>query len=159
MNSTTEQHEEYIHLESSIDDLNRAWIILNEILKPTIGLLVISAFQFAIIEYAKPYLKARGKLRDYKLDDSCVPSEHKNLHQKLLKMRNTIIAHSDLTIRDAHLHVVDMPSGRFVGTAQNVIVAWEEISNIETIIDLIERTLECLYKREQRLKVDLPTTR
>jgi len=160
MTLPTEQQEEYIHFDSSMDDLNRAWSILNEIKQQTGNRLVAAAFQFAIIEYAKPYLKSKGQLRsDYKMESDCIPSEHLELHKRLLDARNTIIAHSDLTVREPELHVVDMPSERFVGVVQKVIYGSEEISNIDAIIHLIEDTLKCMYEKDKLLKATLPTTR
>jgi hypothetical protein len=156
---TKQQEEQYIHFASCIENLNNAWVILQEIKKSKGNNLIWAAFQFALIEYAKPYTNSRGViLKNHKLDESFIPSAHLKLHKKILDSRNKILAHADLTVKEAQLHVAQIQSGKFVGIVQNVIRGTEELSNIDAVIELIEQTLDNMYVEEKRLEALLPFT-
>lgn len=152
-----QQEEQYIHFASCIENLNKAWTVLQEIKESKGNSLIWAAFQFALIEYAKPYTNSRGVvLKNYKLDEVFIPATHLELHQRILNSRNQINAHSDLTVKEAKLHVAQMQSEKFVGVVQKVIYGTEELVNIAKIIYLIEKTLENMYVEENRLKALLP---
>jgi hypothetical protein len=160
----TQQEEQYIHFVSSIDDLNSAWRILQEIKRSQNNSLVGPAFQFALIEYSKPYrtsygvaLNAKGKPLVHKLDGSHVPAMHLDLHNRLLTARDKIHAHSDLTVMEAKLYVARTSEGQRASIVQNVIYGWEEVSNIDLIIDLIEQTLDSMYVEVEQLEASLPS--
>jgi len=162
----THQEEQYVHFVSSIDKLNNAWRILREIKRHRDHPLVGPAFQFALVEYSKPYivsygaeLDARGKpKRKYLLDETHIPGSHRALHDRLLTARKRIQAHDDLNVKEAKLHVANTGHGKFVGTVQNVIYGTEELSYIDDIIDLIEQTLDSMYVEVKRLEAALPLT-
>ena len=97
----TQQEEQYVHFVSCINSLNSACRILREIKVTPDNALIGAAFQFAIIEYAKPYTSSFGNVGRYKLDNRYVPSAHDDLHKRLIDTRNQILAHSDLTVMDA----------------------------------------------------------
>jgi hypothetical protein len=156
--------EEFVHLESSIDRLNYARWILLEIKQHTGHPLVAPAFQFALVEYSKPYLKSysaelnsKGKPKEeHKVDNKHIPGNHRTLHDRLLEARNRIHAHDDLGVKEAKLHVANTASGKFVGIVQNVIHGTEEFSNLDAIIDLIEQTLNSLHTEWEIQKAALP---
>jgi hypothetical protein len=162
----TYQEEQYVHFVSSIGKLNNAWRILREIKLHGDHPLVGPAFQFALIEYSKPYtvsygteLDAKGKPKHkHLLDEKYIPGNHRALHSRLLTARNKIHAHDDLNVKEAKLHVAKTGHGKFVGTVQNIIYGSEELSNIDDIIDLIELTLDSMYVEAERLKAALPLT-
>ena len=155
----TEQEEHYVHFVSCINSLNSAWRILREIKVTPDSALIGAGFQFAIIEYANPYTISLGTARrHYKLNDTYVLSEHYDLHIRLINTRNQILAHSDLTIMDAKLHVADSSLGQYALIAQNVIHGAMELTNIDSIIDLIEKTLDSMYVEVKRLEKQLPLT-
>jgi hypothetical protein len=56
----TDQEEQFVHFVSSIDKLNSAWRILQEIKLHKGHSLVGPAFQFALVEYSKPYTVSYG---------------------------------------------------------------------------------------------------
>src|SRR5215216_2417277 len=149
------QEEQYIHFVSCIDNLNYAWLILQEIKKSESNPLISPAFQFALIEYAKPYRQSHGDLKRHKLDNRQVPSEYLDLHNKLLAARDKIHAHSDLTVMEARLHVAELSHGPHASIVQNVIHRTEELSNINKIIDLIEKTLDSMYVEAKQLENQL----
>lgn len=160
----TDQEEWFVYFVSCIDRLNNAWQILQEIKRQGGHPLVGPAFQFALVEYSKPYtvsygteLDAKGKPKHrYKLDEKYIPARHRALHDRLLTARKKIHAHDDLSVKEAKLHVKKTEHGKFVGTVQNVIVGTEELSNNDLIIDLIEQTLDAMYMEEKRLEQQLP---
>ena len=155
----TPQEEEYIHFVSSIDDLNRAWCILQEIRKSKDSKLVAPAFQFALIEYSKPYKYSYGTASNgakYILDDTHVPTGYHELHKRILAARDQILAHSDLTVKEAELYVSSTISGKCTTVVQNLIHGTEEFSNRNAIINLIEQTLDSMYAEVKRLEATLP---
>jgi hypothetical protein len=154
----TQQEEHYVHFVTCIDSLNSAWRILREIKVTSGSALIGAAFQFAIIEYAKPYTISFGTAGRYKLDDRYVPSAHYDLHRRLIDTRNQILAHSDLTVMDAKFHVANTALGQSAVIAQNVIHGSMELTNIDSVIDLIEKTLDPMYVEVKRLENQLPLT-
>jgi len=161
----TEQEEKYVHFVTSLDDLNNAWRLLQEIKKCNGHPLVGAAFQFALIEYSKPYSKSWGTITNskgkplwYKLDESHIPPKHIDLHKRIINARKKIHAHSDLTVMEAKLYVINSVHRKIVGTIQNKIDVTEEISNINAIIDLIEQSLDNIYIEVKRLEEVLPVT-
>jgi hypothetical protein len=153
----TRDEEHYVHFVSSIDDLNEAWWILGAINASPGNPLAAAAFRYALVAYARPYLKSRGDHRpSYQLDETFVPQAHRDLHRRLIAARDQIHAHSDLTVREAKLHVTKTPGGRWVGTVQNVIDGTEELRNIDAIIGLIGGTLRAMIAESERLKAMLP---
>ena len=87
----TQQEEQYVHFVSCTDSFNSAWRILHEIKVSPGNSLIGAAFQFAIIEYAKPYTISFGISGRHKLDDRYVPSAHRDLHKRLIDTRNQIL--------------------------------------------------------------------
>ena len=154
----TEQAEQYIHFASCIDSLNRARRTLQEIKQSPGNSLIGAAFQFAVIEYAKPYRTSYGIHGRHKLDDTHVPETHRELHNRLLAIRDQILAHADLTIIEAKLHVAKTSLGQRAFIAQNVIYGTEELSNIDSIMALIEETLVKMDMEADRLEKQLPVT-
>ena len=161
----SEQEEKYLHFVSCIDDLNNAWRLLQEIKKCGGNSLVDVAFQFALIQYSKSYkcaygsvLNSKGKPTSYKLDESHIPINYAELHSRIISGRDQIHAHSDLTVREAKLYISDTSDGKIVTKIQNKICETEELSNIDSLIDLIEHSLDSMYKKAKQLESDLPIT-
>jgi hypothetical protein len=150
-----EKEEEYIHFVSCIEDLNRAWNLANQIAKESSNPLLSAAWQFALIEYSKPYLNSFGKIRRYKLSEECIPEAYRDLHRRIVSLRSQLLAHSDLTIKDARLYVSKHPLGDFSGIVQNTLDRNEGLTNIEKIVRLIEGTLQNMYEKEKALLAGL----
>ena len=161
----TPQEEKYVHFVSCLENLNRALWILNEV-KRSEGILRGPAFQMALIEYAKPYSDSYGTVTDvkgkcirYKLDTTHVPSAYLDLHNGLLRQRNQIHAHSDLTVMEAKVYVDETSQGQRAFIAQNVIFGAQDLSKIDVITELIEGTLASMYPEAQSMEDQLPPTR
>ena len=155
----TTQEEQYIHFVSCIDALNRAWKILQDIRKNKDNNLVVPAFQFALIEYSKPYKYSYGSANNgtkYRLEDTHVPVEYHELHKRIINARDQIHAHDDLTVKKAILHVSNALSGRYATIVQNVIHGTEEFSKLNEIVNLIEQTLDRMYVEVKQQEAALP---
>ncbi len=157
MSSSAEQEEEFVYLVQCIDDLNNAWRLISRIQQDKDNVFAYPAFQFALIEYSKPYTTSFGKIRRKRngLGEQYLPVEHRDLHYQILRARDTFLAHSDLTIRDARLYVYENPWGKETGISSNIINAAMEYSRIDDIRDLIEKTLTNLYEAEKLLTGEL----
>lgn len=170
----TYEEERFVHFVSCIKNLNNAWIIMQGIKSQKDSSIIVgAAFQFALIEYSKPYKRSKGTVinpkpnckgklvpYEYKLDFNdykrYIPEHYHNLHERIIKDRDKIHAHSDLTVMEAKLYVTNTPHENIVSILQNTIYGTEEISNIDTIIDLIEKTLVTMYEKEKLLEQQLP---
>ncbi len=153
----TEQEEQYIHFVSCIQNLNEAWRILKTVEQQPGNPLIGPAFEFALIEYSKPYTASRGNFKyNYSLGIENVPPEYRELHNEILAARHQIHAHSDLTVDDAHIYVVENNYGKHVGISKNIIYGTEKLRKIGDIVDLIEKTLDVMYVKVKQLKAELP---
>lgn len=154
----TSQEQRYVHFVSSIDNLNDAWRILQLIKESGDSPLVGPAFMFALIEYSKPYKTSRGDvLASHRLDSQCVPTRNKDLHAKVLEFRDTILAHTDLTVKESQIYVLEAQSGKKTTTiVQTIINPTDLLAQIDNIIDLIEATLLVMYDEVKKLEQDLP---
>lgn len=140
--------EKFIHYVECIQSLNRAWRILQdlgEVEHPTA--LHAAAFRFALIEYAKPYTRSDGIHGRRKLQPPQLPTELLTLHDRLLDLRNKVLAHSDLTLKQAKLHV-SLIGGRPSYVISSNIA--EALPSREAVINLIERTLDQMYVESAR---------
>jgi hypothetical protein len=150
----TVDEEKYVHFVESIDALNRAWRLLKEVQAAKQSSLIVSAaFKFALIEYSKPYRRTVGVLGKYKLGDEYVPVSQIDLHKRLLDWRDKVLAHSDLTLKEASVTAAMYSHGPIVTVLSNTIDAAQDIQNIETIITLIEQTLDRMYAELPRFKM------
>jgi hypothetical protein len=153
----TEQEERYIHFASCIENFNKAWRILKEIKSNKDNSVFVGwSFQFALVEYSKPYTPSFGFTKRWKLEKDYIPLQYKKLHKEIIDGRNQIHAHSDLTVKDANLIVENLRSEKFVGILQNKIDPTYLMTDIDKIIDLIEKTLDKMYLKRNDLEKDLP---
>ena len=160
----SEQEEKYIHLVNSIDSLNTTWRILKKIKDEKRNPLAGFAFQFALIEYSKPYkdsnsafLDSKGRpVRTYRLKTEYIPQSHLSLHKRILSIRDKMLAHLDLDVRDARVYVQSTERGRNIIRSQNNIDGTEEMKNIDEIIKLIEGTLDAMQEEAKKLGDHLP---
>ena len=154
----TKIEETYFHYTECINSLNRAWYILCELRaveKPKA--IHAAAFRFALIEYAKPYTRSDGKHRhgrnSYKLPAPNLSQDLLTLHQNILDLRDTFLAHNDLTLKEAKLFVTRHEAHPCVGVLSN---SDPSLPDREVIIKLIESTLDQMYVEWKRLEKDLP---
>jgi hypothetical protein len=141
--------EEYIHFQESITSLNRAWRTLCELEKCKSGNAIWSAaYRMVVVEYCKPFTDSQiNKKERHKLSLPSIPYESKLLHDRLLKLRHQVMAHSDLTVLDENVSygkLADFPKQLIV---KNVL---EDFPKIIEIKKLVETVLDDLYQQEAR---------
>jgi hypothetical protein len=152
----TPAEEDFVHYVDCIDSLNRAWSILQELgtierPSPIRG----AAFLFALIEYSKPYTRSDGVHGRRRLPPPDLP-ELLALHQQILDLRNQVLTHSDLTMKEARLHLHSFNGKPYYIVASNLAPSFP---SVEAVITLIERTLEQMYvKRDEHLQALLAKT-
>lgn len=157
-----QEDEDYAHLIFSINNLNDAHKILldikNEMVKSEKNSLIVPAFKFALIEYAKPYKKSRStvKKKGYVLDEKYIPDDCRVLHKRIIYSRDKINAHTDLTVREPIVYKGGSKSDPIIGIISNVVDGAKELPNIDEIITLIKRTLDKMRdeikRREKEFK-------
>lgn len=157
MKKITQQEEEYIHFVSCVGNLNEALQILHNIKEIKSCSLINPAFQFALIEYSKPYMESHGIVKsNHRLPIKHVPAQYRKLHNKILAARKQIFAHTDLTIDAARVYVRNTNYGKYVGVSKNIVYDTEMLAEIDTIIDLINRSLDSMSEEVKRLEAALP---
>lgn len=149
----TEQEEAFVHFVCCTDWLNNAWRLLNVICTQQGNRLIGPAFQFALIEYSKPYGISRGTgKRRFALDTSCIPQEWIDLHTRIVNARDQVHAHSDLTVMEATLYIHNSKGEWSSAIVQNAITGIEELPNLNEIRALIEATLDNMYVKAKVLE-------
>ena len=148
----TAQEEDFVHYVECIQSLNNAWVYLQAIRSTeTKSALTAAAYRFALIEYAKPYTTSDGAHRNrkkrnaYKLPPPDLSDSDTKLHQKILDLRNKVLAHSDLNLLEARVYMPPYPSKPSYGG--NIPPS---LPKIDDVIALIERTLDKMYPEKVR---------
>ncbi len=144
--------EEYIHFQESITSLNRAWRTLCELERCPPGSAVWSAaYRMAIVEYCKPFTQSQiNSSERHRLPNQNIPDTSNLLHDRLLKLRHQVMAHSDLSVLDANVSydkTADFPIPLIV---QNVADNFPSVTEIK---DLVETVLDVLYKQEAQYQL------
>ena len=152
----TEHEERYVHFAACIERLQSAWATLNAIKAEMSSSLVAAAFRFALVEYAAPYTPSEGTIKKrHRLDSACVPTEWLQLHERILNARNKIHAHADLTVLQARIYLNEVQGQRYVSIVSNVVQGTEEFGNLESVLRMIEGTLENMFARRAELESQL----
>jgi hypothetical protein len=156
----THQEEKYAHFWYCIDDLNKARRLLRDIKADRENPFCGPVFEFALIVYSKPYKQSygttNGTTRKHKLDERYVPVKYRDLHNRILTNRDQIHAHTDLNLREPKVHIENTSYGKTALLLLNVINVTTELKNIDSIIELIEQSLDGMYEEEKKLEAALP---
>ncbi len=144
--------EEYIHFQESITSLNRAWRTLCELESYPSGNAVWSAaYRMTVVEYCKPFTQSQiNRSKRHKLPLPNIPDGSKLLHDRLLELRNQVMAHSDLSVLDPNVSydkTADFPIPLIV---KNVL---DNFPSIHEIKSLVETVLDALYQQEARYEL------
>ena len=149
----TQNEETYVHYAECINGLNRAWQILGELRAIDRKTAIhAAAFRFALVEYAKPYTRSDGNFKSYKLTPPNLPADLLALHQQILNFRHQVLAHADLTLKEAQVYITSSAGHSLVTVASNSLPAFPDG---EDIIKLIEHTLDKMYVEVKRLEKNL----
>jgi hypothetical protein len=101
-----------------------------------------ASYHMALIEYAKPFRKSRGtNNRRHVLAIPPLHESDQQLHARLLDLRDTVLAHSDLSVKDAKVYV-----GEVAGQPLPLIISNTEpaLPSIDVVKKHIERMLDAL---------------
>jgi hypothetical protein len=143
----TPAEERYVHYVECIQSLNTAWRILGELTTVEPGVIRAAAYRMALIEYAKPYkasfgIHTRGA-RPYVLKPPPqLSAEDLALHQRILDLRDQLLAHSDLTLKDAVVYASRVRDKPLVAIASSYAPS---LPDFHEVIGLVERTLDQMY--------------
>ena len=153
----TPNEEAYVHYAECINSLNCAWHVLCELRAIDCKTAIhAAAYRFALVEYAKPYTRSDGTFKSgrnaYKLPPPNLPDESLVLHQQILDLRDQVLAHSDLTLKEAQVYITSHGEHTFVGVLSNSLPTFPDS---EAVITLIENTLDKMYVEIERLKKTL----
>ena len=153
----TPDEEAYVHYAECINSLNCAWHVLCELRAIDRKTAIhAAAFRFALVEYAKPYTRSDGIFKSgrnaYKLPPPNLADESLALHQQILDLRDQVLAHTDLTFKEAQVYIALHGSHSLVTVASNTLPT---LPDGEDVINLIEQTLVEMYLEVERLKSNL----
>jgi len=159
-----EQKEYYLFFYQAIQDLNNALdtlVSLKETGNKISPIIFSAAFQFSLIQYAKPYNKNRRLIHDSKKhnlflkEHEYVTEGFEILHKHILGLRDTFYAHSDMKVRSGKVYVEKTSNGAHVGHTQNIVFGTDEYKNIDYIIEMIENTLDLMDLELIKIKKNL----
>lgn len=141
----TAELENYVYFQECIGSLNAAWGIIDALQSSDAHeTLLCAAFRMALIEYAKPYKSSRGvHKRKHVLPIPDLSEEDKLLHERIINLRDTVLAHSDISVKDAKVYVGiigDRPLPFIVSNKLPLSPSFAEVRG------LVERSLDRLYE-------------
>ncbi len=140
----TRDDEAYIHFQECLTSLNRTWVILGKLEGSGVDpVLRTASYHMALIEYAKPFKESRGaNKRRHFLAFPSLSADDTALHSQLLALRDQVLAHSDLTVKDAKLYV-----GESNGRALPLIISntAQQLPRTSQVRQLVEHLLDALY--------------
>lgn len=148
------KHERYIFFQECITSLNAAWRIVDALdASENDKVVAWAAYRMAFIEYAKPYKKSRCiHVKDHTLPLTYISSEDKSLHGRIIDLRDTVLAHSDITVKDAKLYFGNVEGRPLPLIASNTTAAFPSLAEFR---GLIERSLDQLYNELPKLEGQL----
>ena len=150
------QHEVFAHFNICIDHLGNAWSTLKAIQQHGGHPLVGPAFRFALIEYSMPYTGSKGiKKPRHRLDTKYVPEQFLELHSRILSSRHKVQAHADLSIFEPKISWSLVDGQRLIARVQNNVSGLEEMGQLESILKLIEGTLDRMFVAREELVREL----
>ncbi len=148
------EHERYIFFQECITSLNVAWRIINALdISKNHKTVAWAAYRMAFIEYAKPYKKSRGiHVKNHTLPLPDISAEDKILHDRIIDLRDTMLAHSDIAVKDAHLYFGNVEGRPLPLIASNTAAVLPSLTDFR---GLIERSLDQLYNKLPNLEGQL----
>lgn len=144
--------EEYVHFQESITSLNRAWRTLCELEKSPPGNAIWSAaYRMVIVEYCKPFTISQiNESKRHKLSPPSLTDDCKEMHDRLLDLRNQVMAHSDLTVLDANVSYDQTAEFPVPLIVKNVL---DNLPSVSEIKNQVEAVLDSLYQQEAQYEL------
>jgi len=141
--------ERFVYYQECITSLNSAWQIITMLEETSVsGVVRRAAYHDALIDYAKPFKRSRGKEKHSYL--TTFPSQFSDsdtkLHQQIIDLRDQFLAHSDLSIKDATVY-----RGKIGDRVLPLIISNTDpqLPEPDAVRQLIERLLDYLYQNEE----------
>ncbi len=131
---SAELEERYLHFMTCIDDLQRAWTILQDVKKADPK----SAYELALVEYSKPYKVSFGNIKKHQWPSPKYAGDDLKLHERILLLRDKVLAHSDLPHKEAKIHATRYAKEQVVTVVMNIR---EQMPPLDGVLALIEKTL------------------
>lgn len=155
--------KEIIHIDTCIHSMDDTLRLLKTInAQPMDNPLRKPAFRLALVSYCKSYTDSKteknhqNKGDPYKLHESFIPENHKELHEWIMVERHEILAHHDIACMDPKLNpYIDMNEELQVPITTNIRDYTQYLSRISEIIDHIEVTLNKMEDHFEELKNQL----
>lgn len=147
----TDEHEKYVYFQECISSLNAAWSIIDTLQSSdTHKTLAWAGFRMALIEYAKPYKSSRGvHKRNYVLPIPELSEEDKRLHERIIDLRDTVLAHSDISVKDAKVYFGKIGDRALPLIVSNTLPLFPSLADVR---GLVERSLDRLYEHLPELE-------
>ncbi len=139
--------EKYIHYQESVTSLNRSWRTLCELETSKAGNAIWSAaYRMALVEYCKPFKTSYGKNKvKLKLPRPNLDHEELELHEKIVGLRDQVLAHSDLSVLDASVSYDKNASFPVPLIVSNVLGELPQVTDIRNLVELV---LDELYSKQ-----------
>lgn len=139
--------EEYIHYQESVTSLNRSWRTLCELETSKAGNAIWSAaYRMALVEYCKPYKTSYSKNKvKLKLPKPNLDHKELELHEKIVGLRDQVLAHSDLSVLDASVSYDKNASFPVPLIVSNVLGELPQVTDIRNLVELV---LDELYSKQ-----------
>jgi hypothetical protein len=141
----TPSEENYVHYTQCIDSLTNAWHLLKALDAAEPGAVRAAAYRMALVEYAKPYKASYGthkpRRQGYFIPTPNLPPEDVALHTRILRLRDQVLAHSDLTLKEARVYASRVQGRPLVAIGINQPPSFP---NTSEVIALIERSLDLM---------------
>jgi len=103
--------EEYVlsrMATGDFDQAKRSLLMVKRYKRPEV---IIALIKDAIISYSRPFSSNRGGFRKKKLKigNDVIPNDQRKFHNKILMIRNNLVAHTNLKYRNPKLVKVNEP--------------------------------------------------
>lgn len=137
--------EEFIFFQDCLNSLNAAWQIVNTLqaVEDANTTLRWAAWRMALVEYSRPYKTSYGiKIPKLVLPLPDLSAEDRLLHKRIIDLRDKVLAHSDLRVKDAKVYPSRMNTTLVPLIINNMPPPLPELDEFR---GLIERTLDQLY--------------
>ena len=102
MKNTNEEY--YVFLRACENDFRvalKSYLLVNE---QEFGYPQLVYIRDAVVSYGRPFTTNRGvHTKKHRLEEGIIPKAYLNLHSEIIRLRNTLFAHSDLKERNPDL--------------------------------------------------------
>lgn len=139
--------ETYIYYQESVTGLNRAWRTICELETTSPGSAIwAAAYRMALIEYCKPFKRSKGISKHPLIlkKRPPLPDAMVKLHEQVIDLRDTFLAHSDINRLDPKIHYENLALPLIVKNTD------PNMPSVKDMRMLIEHVLDYLYENESQ---------